>query len=284
MLRLLYLGIILILSCSVQLSAGEDYGLDDFKIYQQMKKHRKSNKHKSKSKKRGRIGPAGPAGAIGATGAAGARGATGATGATGAAGPAGLDGGRVMAMAAFTPANNPATFSVPAGVTMVTIVAWGGGGVGGSPGIGNTGSGGGGGGYAHVVVSAASSPFEITIGYGDPLVGPQNTTIIGTNVSIAANGGGSGGVGVVGGSGGTATATGRDVVSSILLPGQNGGDAQDTIGGCGGQATFGGMGGIAGNFFLSGRAGQAPGGGAAGGPVSTPGTATGGNGLVIIYY
>ncbi|MBL7886596.1 MAG: hypothetical protein JNJ52_07605, partial [Flavobacterium sp.] len=70
--------------------------------------------------------------------------------------------------------NTSGTFTVPAGVTSITVEAWGGGGKGGSRTFGNNGYGGGGGGaYARKVVTVIpGNTYTVNVGAGATTTAP----------------------------------------------------------------------------------------------------------------
>jgi len=181
-------------------------------------------------------------------------------------------------------------FSVPQGVTSLTIEVYGGGSGGGnwSSGFGQSG-GGGGGGYARTSIAAIPfESFDVVVGAGGPAVtngGPSMVTRV-TDSSIVAHASGataptSGTTGV--GIGGTG------LVGDFLHSGGNGGAASSQFGGGGGGGASGSFDGDGGNgvpasdSFGAGGAGGTPGSpdggaGGAGGQSGVP--ATIGNGQV----
>ncbi|HEX9980832.1 MAG TPA: PKD-like domain-containing protein [Flavobacterium sp.] len=186
------------------------------------------------------------------------------------------------------PANG--TFNIPAGVTSVTVQAWGGGGGGGGSNSNNAGgSGGGAGGYVSGTFTVTPlTSFNYTVGAGG--TGTTNagtagsaTTLTGA-VTLTANGG-SGGIRNMGTGGTGGTATG----GSINTNGANGGAGGGNTGGNGGTSPNGGVGGNGGSNSV-GVAGTAPGGGGGGGEASGTFIITarsggnGGAGRVIISY
>ncbi len=114
-----------------------------------------------------------------------------------------------IALADSVPLTTNGNWTVPAGVTSITIECWGGGGGGGSVSSGTSGGGGGGGGAytkinAYTVTPLASIPY--TIGAAGSAGGSGGTTTFNTTACVAA--GGSGASGATGGTGGAAAATG----------------------------------------------------------------------------
>lgn len=209
--------------------------------------------------------------------------------------------------------NSNSTFTVPAGVTQITVDAWGGGG-GGAASTGNTsGGGGGGGGFARATFSVTpGQDYTITIGGGGTAGNPGGLTqVSGNGYDIRATGGGSsttevagtGGSGSfisgtfistqsrVGGSGGAGLdgggppnnrggggGGGSPTFSANGGPGGNGTTAAGGAGGTG-QAT----GGTGGRGSVNATAGGAPGAGGGGKGVSSN-SGTGGTGRVIVTF
>ena len=190
----------------------------------------------------------------------------------------------------YTTAGN-ATYTVPAGVTSLTIKAWGAGGGGGGAGPDRAGGDGGGGGYASTTISVTPSE-NLTVYVGGGGVGGTGYST-GTD---SGNGGGGGGysgvfrsttpllVAAGGGGGGGGNA---DSGSTARQPGDPGGagggiagiagDGNDTTtGGSGGTQSAGGSGGTSGGSTGSSLNGGA--GGSNGAPQSNGGTNGGGNG------
>ncbi len=171
------------------------------------------------------------------------------------------------------------TFTVPFGVTSVTVQAWGAGG-GGAGGNTNTARGGGGGGaYSRGTRAVTSGQvYNITIGQGGAGTGNPGSTggdsffsFSGTNIVLAK--GGNGGNGTAGGTGGQASA-GLPATGGTRTSGGNGGTGSTNGGGGGGSAGTGGNGGTGSN----GSTGSGGNGGTAGsGTGGSPG-AVGGSG------
>jgi hypothetical protein len=169
------------------------------------------------------------------------------------------------------------TWTVPCGVTSITVEAWGAGGAGGAS-ITNSegGSGGGGGGYSSYIATVTPSTIiNYTIGTGG-MGGASNggnggaTTIL----ALTANGG-SGGNQNMGtfGSGGTAAG------GTTNTSGGNGITGTASAGEAGGNSPNGGTGGVVMVLEASGNNGNAPGGGGGGGfLLSGVGPSNGGNG------
>lgn len=202
-------------------------------------------------------------------------------------------------------AQGESTFTVPAGITSISVKAWGAGGGGGAGGSAAAGGTGGGGGYVSGTI--AVTPGETLTVYvgGGGAAGTRNISGGGggggayssiyrgsTPLAIAAGGGGGGGGRAtathIGGSGGAGGGT----------SGVNGGNSRANVGGGGGTPTAGGVAGtgtnagIAGSALTggvgadgtngatdgSGASGGLTGGGAGGGVVSTNRAGAGGGG------
>jgi hypothetical protein len=184
------------------------------------------------------------------------------------------------------------TFTVPAGVSQVTVMAQGGGGGGGSAGGSVQNNGGGGGGGACVVATVAVTPNQqiaVTIGgagtgavtYGNGTNG-GNTTF-GSYVTAGGGWGGREGgysPGIYGGAGGTGSSTGTYYTYSEAGLNQVG------YGVCGpGANSFFGVGGAAGNPGYAASGYGAAGGGACAGGTGVNGY--GGNGtagMLIVFW
>jgi gliding motility-associated-like protein len=164
------------------------------------------------------------------------------------------------------------TWTVPCGVSSITVEIWGGGGAGG----GSVGQGGGGGGGAcynsHIIAVSVGQSFNYTIGSGGVAVlglngGNGQSSSFGT---FSSGGGQGAAVGSASpGNGGTACLSGA-------LNGSNGSNGTATNGGNGGASPNGGLGGLGGG--LSGAAGLIPGGGGGGGLLNGITQGIGGNG------
>ncbi len=206
--------------------------------------------------------------------------------------------------------NSTSTFTVPAGVTSVTVEAWGGGGKGGSRTSGSNGYGGGGGGaYARKLVAVVPlTTYTVTVGTGSNSNATDgNDSWFINNTTILAKGGGTvpnntqagaaGGAGLVpGGSiGDVAFAGGNGANGVTAISGGGGGASAGTANvGAPGVLSVGGLGingggnGGNGRTLSSGNgvSGTTPGGGG-GGALRTAGSPTGGNGAdgqVIVTY
>ncbi|MFI0492196.1 glycine-rich domain-containing protein, partial [Flavobacterium sp.] len=179
------------------------------------------------------------------------------------------------------------TWTVPCGVTSITVEAWGGGGAGGGITVKSKGgSGGGGGGYCvniFTVISGQSISYNVGAGgngvsAGDGLNG-NDTTILTLTAS-----GGVGGKKDMGnvGSGGSA------IGGTTNTSGGNGNIGTSSQGSAGGNGGNGGLGGGNMTSTNNGNAGAAPGGGGGGGFRSTSTGAksggNGGNGQIKITY
>jgi hypothetical protein len=185
------------------------------------------------------------------------------------------------------------TWTVPAGVTQITVEAWGAGGGGGGSNSNNSGgSGGGGGGYSMKTFTVTQNQsISFTVGTGGS-GGAENggnggnggdTSILG----VVANGGTGGGA-----NGGTSGTGGSASGGDIIVNGANGGVGGNT-GGNGGNGANGGAGG-SGARNGAGQNGNSPGGGGGGGEkysgnifgwgaVNYPG-GRGSDGLIRISY
>lgn len=176
----------------------------------------------------------------------------------------------VAQMVTDTYTSGNGSFTVPRGVTELTIELWGGGGGGGGSSTNNLGGGGGGGGAYLKTTLAVSSGQSIayTVGAGGnagAANGGSGANGGGTTFGTYTAGGGTGGSGSGNSSGGGAggTASGGDINTSGTAGG-NGGKR----GGDGGAGANGGAGGN-GSTNGAGGVGSAPGGGGGGGERST---------------
>ena len=201
------------------------------------------------------------------------------------------------------------TFTVPAGVTQVTVECWGGGGRGGSRTSDGGGAGGGGGAYARSVLTVTPGNYTVTVGDGSNTTGtPGEDSWFGTSTTVMAKGGSSPGNNVTtAGAGGTAAAS----IGQITFSGGNGGVGSNTDGNNGGgggssagTAAGGGNGAVNGGGNApagggdggngksgtqgNGSGGTAPGGGGGGGKrtscCTTRNGGNGGDGQVIVTY
>ncbi len=206
--------------------------------------------------------------------------------------------------------NTTASFIVPAGVSNVTVEAWGAGGGGGKAvaGDNNGGGGGGGGGYARGSYAVTAGTTQaVTVGIGGAAATAGGASWFGTVDTLFAAGGGAGGIGAAVGAGGSANIGNQATYNggnggggaengnkrfrrgggggAAATSAANGGNGQaggpDGTGGAGGAG--GGAGGQ-GNYGTSdGAAGNAVGGGGGGGGYEGIGGA-GANGRVVITY
>ena len=203
---------------------------------------------------------------------------------------------------------NSGSFTVPVGVTEVTVECWGGGGRGGTRTTNGGGAGGGGGAYARSVLTVVpGNIYTVTRGLGSTGTGAGGDSWFGTNTTILAKGGNS--VANNGNSGATGGAFGSSIgdVRFAGGDGADGGNGTNVNGGGGGSSagpssvgtdatsatgatapTGGGNGGN-GKTGTQGDAsdGSAPGGGGGGGKRTSNGTRDGGsgaNGRVVVTY
>lgn len=188
--------------------------------------------------------------------------------------------------------NASGTFTIPTGITQVTVEAWGGG----ASGASNAGRGGGGGAYASSSLTLGLSSYIVTVGLGGNSGGNGGDSFFGSNLVLAS--------GAIGIDGGSATSS----IGAVKWNGGSGGTSSGNSGGGGGGSAFtnavgfngasptggntGGIGGSGsgkggdgggGNDAL-GLAGTAPGGGGGGGGNKTSAGANGANGRVNISY
>lgn len=131
------------------------------------------------------------------------------------------------------------TFTVPAGVTQITVECWGGGGRGGSRTSNGYGGGGGGGAYSRSVLSVTpGSTINLFVGAGAPAstsTTPPNggDSWFGSNTTVMAKGGNSVGNNTTGGAtGGIA----NDGYGDVRFDGGNGANASGSAGGGGGSS------------------------------------------------
>jgi len=138
------------------------------------------------------------------------------------------------------------TFTVPAGVTQVTVECWGGGGGGGNTshsGNGTSrGGGGAGGAYAKKVIGITPGNYTVTVGSGGTGSNAGNDSWFVSTTTVIAKGGASGNVGSKSdGLGGLGTSSGS--IGDIVYSGGNGGNASSSgSGGGGGGAGSSGIG------------------------------------------
>lgn len=199
-------------------------------------------------------------------------------------------------------------FTVPPGVSQVTVECWGGGGRGGSRTNDGGGAGGGGGAYARSVLPVTPGNYTVTVGTGSSTTGtPGGDSWFGNATTILAKGGASPANNVTtAGAGGSAAAS----IGTVKFNGGNGAAGSNSDGNDGGGggssagtalagtnatnfngavAPAGGGDGGAGKNGGQGNgvAGSTPGGGGGGGKRTSSGTRTGGNGAngqVIVTF
>jgi hypothetical protein len=192
-------------------------------------------------------------------------------------------------LAVFTPTTQ-SDWTVPAGVTVLKLRVWGGGGAGGA-GFGYAGGGGGAGGYAEGFYAvAAGQTYFVTVGNGGVGSGTAGGSSSFGNLTSAT--GGLAGNNGVSGEGGTGGAGGTAVGSGLGVGGNPGATAFATgggywVGGQGGGA-YAGSGAVSvvsfsGNANPDGRTATTPGGGGGGGIGSGLG-GQGGAGLVLVEW
>ena len=171
--------------------------------------------------------------------------------------------------------NANGTFTVPAGVSSVTVQAWGSGGAGGgSTSNKNGGSGGGGGGYTTASLGVTSGQsIIVTVGAGGTGSTGNGTNGTATSFLALTANGGTGGVINQGNVGVGGTASG----GSTNISGSNGIVGTQSIGGNGGAGANGGAGGNGGTASNGGN-GTSPGGGGGGGESGKNTDRAGGNG------
>lgn len=189
--------------------------------------------------------------------------------------------------------NTSGTFTVPAGVTSVTVECWGAGGGGSTRTSGGRGGGGGGGAYATSIFPVTPGNYNITVGTGGSGSTAGGNTSFGTNLVVAAGGNSGVNNSATAGSGGNIAAStgtiryegGNGADGGALWSGGGGGGAGST--GAGGNASGatagtgtslnGGNGGTGINTNANGNPGSSYGGGG-GGARRTSGTQIGGAG------
>ena len=188
-----------------------------------------------------------------------------------------------------------ANWTVPYGVTSITVETWGAGGAGGGSTGTGAGGGGGGGGYNTTTISGLTygTIFSYTVGAGS--AGTTGTGTAGGSTSFNSGTiatGGNGGVGGgaatygAGGTGGTATSSGGGGGGGSAGNGSNGGNGAVTTGGTAGTAGSGtaGAAGGAGSTNSNGTGGTIPGSGGGGGKGSGKLGGAGANGQIKITY
>ncbi len=174
--------------------------------------------------------------------------------------------------------NSSGSFTVPAGVTSITVRTWGAGGGGGS--LADATGGGGGGAYASSVLTVTpGATYSVSVGLGGTAGNPGASSSFGGTLVVAA--GGSSTAGTIGGAGGTVAAS----TGTTRFAGGKGGDAAtNSGGGGGGSATTIGAGGAGdpGSGTTGGNGGTGEGNGGRGGDRtmdnSTAGSPPGGGG------
>ena len=178
------------------------------------------------------------------------------------------------------------TWTVPCGVTSITVEAWGGGGAGGGSSANNVKGGGGGAGGSYVSsVIAVSAGQSISYYVGAGTTGNTTAGLAGqgswivNNTTVFAQGGAGGaapnGGTVTGGIGSIASSYG-----STLTSGSSGGNGTSLIGGAGGNGSnpTGGSGGASISSGGNGNFGSSPGGGGGGAFINSNNNRTGGDG------
>lgn len=167
--------------------------------------------------------------------------------------------------------NSSGSFTVPAGVTSITVRAWGAGGGGGN--LANATGGGGGGAYASSVLTVTpGATYSVSVGTGGTVGNPGDNSSFGGTLVVAA--GGSSTAGTIGGAGGTVAAS----TGTTRFAGGKGGDAAtNSGGGGGGSATTTGAGGAGdpGSGTTGGNGGTGEGNGGRGGDRTTDNSAAG---------
>ena len=188
------------------------------------------------------------------------------------------------------------TYTVPAGVTQVTVECWGGGGRGGTRSSNGRGGGGGGGAYSRSTVTVTpGNTYTVTVGAGSNSTSSGGDSWFGSAATVMAKGGSSSGNNSTNGGNGGAAASG---VGTVKFSGGDGADATGSATGGGGSSagtaadgddggnSGGGNapagGGDGGNGRTGsqgdGSNGSVPGGGGGGGYRQSSGTRDGGNG------
>jgi len=174
------------------------------------------------------------------------------------------------------------SFSVPAGVTSITVEAWGAGGAG-QDGDKNSGSnGGGGGGYVKSTFPVTvGDSYTYIVGTGGVANSNGEDSSFGTSLLIA-RGGKSNRIG--GGNSPANVISGTSITNITGVDGVLSGGSNDKAGGAGGAGATGGAGGAGGTGKDSvGKKGSSPGGGGGGGGQKANG-GNGGNGQVIVSW
>jgi hypothetical protein len=200
---------------------------------------------------------------------------------------------------------SPGTWTVPPGVTTLTVECWGAGGGGGGDGGNDVAGGGGGGEYARKTLAVTPGdviPYVVDSGNGQTStswdIGPEvlaNSGLNGSTVNVQTGFGGTGGIGSVTFSGGNGAAGDGDRThgggggGSSAGPANNGGSPGTNTGAGavpGGVPVQGGGGGGSGGANTDlGTAGANPGGGGGGCGGNSSGTGgDGGDGLIKLTY
>jgi hypothetical protein len=179
-------------------------------------------------------------------------------------------------------------WSVPAGVTCITVEVWGGGGGGATNGgVGSSGGGGAGGYGKQTFTVVPGTNYLCTCGAAGAAGSPGTnggTSSLGALISATGGIGGTGGSGGAGGAGGISTATlnitGGSGGSGGTQATSNAGDGGNPGGGGGSRGKGAGVGAGSGASTV----GRAPGGGGGGGTNGSTAGAAGGAGRVVITY
>ncbi|MEB2784527.1 beta strand repeat-containing protein [Algoriphagus persicinus] len=170
------------------------------------------------------------------------------------------------------------TFTVPDGVTSITVEVWGAGGAGGT----NSGGGGGGGAYSSFVFSPISASYIYSIGLSGNSSNRNggSTWFSANNILLAVGGIGGGNNNGNGGAGGLAGSG----FGTTRTSGSNGANRFGNNGGNGGNSPNGGIGGTGGGNGVDGIAGSPPGGGGGGSGGGNNTVPNGGNGQIVISW
>lgn len=109
------------------------------------------------------------------------------------------------------------TFTVPAGVSSVTVQAWGGGGKGGTRSSNGVSGGGGGGAYSSSTVSVTPGNYTVTVGAGSTTTSAGGDSWFGSTSTVMAKGGNSvANNSTTGANGGSASSSVQTVINSSL--------------------------------------------------------------------
>lgn len=188
-------------------------------------------------------------------------------------------------------------FTVPAGVTQITVECWGGGGNGGARTSNGIAGGGGGGAYARKLVTVTPGNYTVTVGSSgqDSWFGTNSTVLakggstpIGNVTTGASGGAAAGSIGDIVFSGGNGASSGGGISGGGGSSAGNSANGNNAATGAGGAAPTGGGKGADGiSNKGTGNAGNNPGGGGSGGYQNGTG-GTGGAGapgqVIITYY